>query len=182
MLTDIALFKEIDGLNRFAMKLCKNTADAEDLVQTTLVKALSHREKFQEDTKTFSWLSRIMYNTFVTSYNRKTKYESQYDPEPALMSARCEAAQETELMAKEVATAMKNINPQYKEILMLVCAYEMSYEEVSQTLKIPLGTVRSRLSRAREKLMEVLAENDNRPEHLDTIYTPPPAAEKTTFH
>lgn len=163
MLTDNALFNEINGLNRFAMKLCKNAADAEDLVQTTIVKALSNREKFQDDTKPFSWLSRIMYNTFVAGYNRKTRYETQYNPEPALMSAPCDSTQETELFANEVAQAMKHISPQYKEILILVCAYELSYEEVSETLKIPLGTVRSRLSRAREKLMEVLADNDNSP-------------------
>lgn len=163
MLTDAVLFKEIDGLNRFAIKLCRNKADAEDLLQTTLLKALTHREKFDQDTKAFSWLSRIMYNSFVTGYNRKIRYESQYDPEPMLLSASCQAVQETEVMAKEVAHAMKDLTPQYREILIMVCSHEMSYEDVSKALQIPLGTVRSRLSRAREKLMDILAENDNTP-------------------
>ncbi|MBL8639309.1 MAG: sigma-70 family RNA polymerase sigma factor [Alphaproteobacteria bacterium] len=161
MLSDKMLFEEMNGLNRFAMKLCRNRADAEDLVQTTIEKALKNRDKFVEDTKAFSWLSKIMYNSFVTFYNRKVKYESQYDPEPILLSVSSHSTQDEQLMVKEVSKAIQLINPQHREILILICVQEMSYEEAAESLNIPLGTVRSRLSRARSALMDLMPDNDN---------------------
>ena len=161
MLTDSALFAELEGLNRFALKLCKNKSDADDLVQTTIVRALSHKDSFEEGTKAFSWLSRIMYNSFATTYKRKVRYESQYDPEPEILKVKFESAQEDKVMVREVQNAMQELCPQHREILTLICAYEMSYEEASIHLKIPVGTVRSRLSRARESLMAIMSGNDN---------------------
>lgn len=161
MLTDKMLFEEMIGLNRFAMKLCKNRSDAEDLVQTTIEKALKNRDKFTDDAKPFSWLSKIMYNSFVTSYNRRVKFESQYDPEPLMLMLTAGSSQEDELMVKEVSNAIKLITPQHQEILLLVCVQEMSYEEAAEYLHIPLGTVRSRLSRARMALLELIPDNDN---------------------
>lgn len=161
MLTNSALFAELDGLNRFALKLCKNKSDADDLVQTTIVRALSHKDSFEEGTKAFSWLSRIMYNSFATTYKRKVRYESQYDPEPEILKVKFESSQEDKVMVNEVQQAMEELCPQHREILMLICAYEMSYEEASIHLKIPVGTVRSRLSRARESLMGIMTGNDN---------------------
>lgn len=161
MLSDKMLFEEMNGLNRFAMKLCRNRADAEDLVQTTVEKALKNRDKFIEDTKPFSWLSKIMYNSFVTSYNRRVRYESQYDPEPILLAVTSHSTQDDQLMVKEVSKAIQLINPQHREILILICVQEMSYEEAAESLRIPLGTVRSRLSRARTALMELMPDNDN---------------------
>ncbi len=161
MLTNSALFAELEGLNRFALKLCKNKSDADDLVQTTIVRALSHKESFEEGTKAFSWLSRIMYNSFATTYKRKVRYESQYDPEPEILKVKSESTQEDKVMIREVQSAMEKLCPQHREILMLICAYEMSYEEASMHLRIPVGTVRSRLSRARESLLVVMSGNDN---------------------
>ena len=161
MLTNSALFAELEGLNRFALKLCKNKSDADDLVQTTIFRALSHKDSFEEGTKAFSWLSRIMYNSFATTYKRKVRYESQYDPEPEILKVRFESSQEDKVMVNEVQKAMEELCPQHREILMLICAYEMSYEEAYINLKIPVGTVRSRLSRARESLMGIMSGNDN---------------------
>ncbi|HAJ89947.1 MAG TPA: RNA polymerase subunit sigma [Rhodospirillaceae bacterium] len=161
MLTNATLFAELEGLNRFALKLCKNKSDADDLVQTTIVRALSHKESFEDGTKAFSWLSRIMYNSFATAYKRKIRYESQYDPEPEILNVRFESSQEDKIMVREVQSAMEELCPQHREILMLICAYEMSYEEASTHLNIPVGTVRSRLSRARESLMVAMSGNDN---------------------
>ena len=161
MLTNNALFAELEGLNRFALKLCKNKSDADDLVQTTIVRALSHRDSFEDGTKAFSWLSRIMYNSFATTYKRKIRYESQYDPEPEILKVRFESSQEDKVMITEVQEAMQELCPQHREILMLICAYEMSYDEAAAKLNIPVGTVRSRLSRARESLLDIMSGNDN---------------------
>lgn len=161
MLTNHALFAELDGLNRFALKLCKNRSDADDLVQTTIMRALAHRDSFEEGTKAFSWLSRIMYNSFATTYKRKIRYESQYDPEPEIMKVQFESSQEDKVMLHEVQAAMQELCPQHRDILMLICGYEMTYEEAAIHLNIPIGTVRSRLSRAREALLAVMSGNDN---------------------
>ena len=157
MLTDSALFAELEGLNRFAFKLCRNKCDAEDLVQTTIVRALSHKDSFEEGTKAFSWLSRIMYNCFVTAYKRKVRFESKYDPESEIEKAKTESSQENKVLVKEVQKAITNLCPQHQQILFLICTNEMTYDEAASYLRVPVGTVRSRLSRARESLNELVA-------------------------
>ena len=152
MLTDQELINELDGLKRFAIKLCKNEADAEDLLQSTVTKALAHRNSFQSGSKQFSWLSRIMFNDFVTSYKRKTRFESQYDPEEQMANLAVEPDQEVLTLMNEVNQAMNQLSTEHREIIMLVSVYGMSYDDVAEQLNIPVGTVRSRLSRAREQL------------------------------
>ena len=156
MLSDTMLMNEMDGLRKFAFKLCKSQSDADDLVQSTILRALQNRDKFDDEGRAFGWLSKIMFNLFVTGYKRKTRFESQYDPEPVLMSMAVSSAQEDHVMVQEVKAALTKMNPQHKEILMLACVYEMTYDEISMALKIPLGTVRSRLSRAREALLGII--------------------------
>lgn len=166
MLTDSELFCELEGLNRFAVKLCRNPADAEDLVQSTIEKALRNREKFHDGTKAFSWLSKIMFNIFATGYKRQSKFESMYDPEPLLMNIESAPTQEDMIMVHEVQNALMKLSAPHREILILICAYEMSYEEVSDRLDIPVGTVRSRLSRARDALIQEMG-GSNRKLPLD---------------
>ena len=161
MLAENVLLQEVTGLKKFAIKLCGNDVDADDLLQTTLLKALDNREKFITDGPAFSWLSRIMFNTHVTNRKKRNRYETQYDPEPFLALASTAHTQEDQVMMKEVQEAMNKIKPAYKEILMMICAMGLSYEEAAAQLGIPMGTVRSRLSRARDTLQQVLATNDN---------------------
>ena len=71
------LLEETEGLRKFALKLTKNVYDAEDLVQSTVLRALEKKELFQSGTNLFSWTSKIMYNMFVSNYRRKTKYETE---------------------------------------------------------------------------------------------------------
>lgn len=160
MLTENALFAELDGLNKFALKLCKNKPDAEDLVQTTIVRALSHKESFQEGTQAFSWLSRIMFNCFASAYKRKVRFESKYDPEPEIAKVKYESSQENKVMLNEIKAAIKELCPQHQEIIYLICANEMTYDEAAAYLNVPVGTIRSRLSRARESLMDLTSFND----------------------
>ena len=76
------LVHEMGNLRKFALRLTRNVHEAEDLVQSTLLRALEKKDYFQENTNLFSWTSKIMFNLFVTGYRRKKKFESQYDPEP----------------------------------------------------------------------------------------------------
>lgn len=150
------LMNEMDGLKRFALKLTRNMSDADDLTQSTILRALEKKDLFEEGTNLFGWTSKIMYNIFVSNYRRKTKFETQYDPESYLEMEGVAAPQDTEIEFKQVSKAMATLSADHREILVMVCVKGMQYAEVSEMLQIPVGTVRSRLSRAREALQSQL--------------------------
>jgi RNA polymerase sigma-70 factor (ECF subfamily) len=150
------LTTEVDGLRNFARRLTQNNHDAEDLLQYTLLRAIEKKHLFQEDTNLFKWTSKIMYNQFVTDYRRKAKFETKYDPESYLEAESVDAPQDKQLELNAVNDAMRNLSDEHQEILVLVCVQGMSYQEVADFLNIAVGTVRSRLSRAREHLQQEL--------------------------
>src|SRR5262245_20255880 len=150
------LLKETPSLNKFAYKLTRNRDDAEDLVQATIVTALEKQQQFEQGTNLFSWTSRIMFNTFVSNYRHNSRFETQYDPQWYIDQESVEATQENEAELGLVFDAMLSWPEDHREILMLVCIDGMRYAEVAEKLHIPVGTVRSRLSRAREGLQELL--------------------------
>jgi RNA polymerase sigma-70 factor (ECF subfamily) len=156
MFTQDALVHEMDNLKKFALKLTRKECDADDLVQATVLRALEKKHLFETGTNLFSWTSKIMYNIFVSNYRRKVKFETQYDPESYIERERFEASQETKIEFKEVQEAMNALSECHREILTMVCIKGMQYAEVSEALQIPVGTVRSRLSRARESLQSLL--------------------------
>ena len=97
-----------------------------------------------------------MFNLFVSGYRRRTKFETQFDPDK-YMDRQCVAPQQDTLAdLQNVRRAMERLSPDHREILLLVCVNGMRYEEVSEMLSIPVGTVRSRLSRAREHLQTLM--------------------------
>lgn len=170
MFKQAQLVKEMDNLRKFACRLTGNPVEAEDLLQSTVLRAIEKKHYFQDGTNLFSWSSKIMFNLFVTDYRRKTKFESQYDPEPLIAARSVEPDQQIKSDLKAVGRAMEELSPEHKEILVLVCVKGMQYQEVADMLTIPVGTVRSRLSRARTQLvhqmesikrMPVYARNDN---------------------
>lgn len=150
------LIAETGKLQKFALRLTRNKSDADDLVQSTCLRALEKMEYFEEGTNLFRWTSRIMYNLFVSGYRRRTKFETQYDPETFINAQAIEATQDIILELAEVNKAMAELKADYREILILVSVQGLRYEEVSKTLNIPIGTVRSRLSRAREQLTAIM--------------------------
>ena len=156
MFTHTELVHEMQVLKKFARKLTKQESDADDLMQSTLLKALEKNHLFQDDTNLCRWTSKIMYNLFVSGYRRKTKFETQYDPESYLLTCGQKETQESEIEFQEVCKAMQHLSDEHYEILMLICVRGMQYAEVSEYLQIPVGTVRSRLFRARESLQMLL--------------------------
>ena len=97
-----------------------------------------------------------MYNMFVSNYRRKVKFETQYDPETYLEKESVGPQQNTNIEIQEVSRAMDELSNEHRKILIMVCVNGMKYAEVSNKLDIPVGTVRSRLSRARENLQAVM--------------------------
>jgi RNA polymerase sigma-70 factor, ECF subfamily len=175
MFKHAALVHEMPNLRKFALRLTRNTHEAEDLVQSTLLRAIEKQALFEENTNLFSWTSKIMFNLFVTGYRRKKKFESQYDPEPHILATSVSAAQEDTVDLALVRVAMKRLSREHREILVLVCIKGMQYEEVSEFLQIPVGTVRSRLSRARARLQDLM-------DHPFAEETPAPASPAERRH
>ncbi|MEZ0223297.1 MAG: RNA polymerase sigma factor [Alphaproteobacteria bacterium] len=156
-----ALVAEIVKLRGFAMRLTKNPADAEDLVQATLLRALEKKEYFLEGTSLFSWTSRIMFNLFASAYRHHKKFGTSHDPEPYIGRTSVKPAQEACVDLAIVREAMKRLKPQMRNVLIAICIKGLRYEEVSELMQIPVGTVRSRLSRARKQLQELLASSQD---------------------
>lgn len=152
MFNNEALINETERLNKFAWRLTNNAHDADDLVQSALLRALEKKHLFKDGTNLYSWVSKIMFNLFVSKYRRTVKFESQYDPEPYLEKQSVKPAQEVNMEMQDVEKAMNTLSEDHKDILIMVCVENMQYAEVAEKLDIPVGTVRSRLSRARDNL------------------------------
>lgn len=146
------LVSEIDKLRQFARKLCRNRDEAEDLVQATVLRALEKRHLFETGTDLFAWTSKMMFNLFATQYRRRVKFETQYDCEDLIQSQSIPPSQEKKAELQKVSDALEQLSDDHRDVLVMVCIHGMAYEEVAESLDIPVGTVRSRLSRAREKL------------------------------
>ena len=156
MFTQTALIDETPRLHKFALRLTKNPPDADDLVQSTCLRALEKSHRFENGTNLFGWTSKIMFNLFVSGYRRRSRYETQFDPESHLAHASVAAAQDTIAELSNVRKALMTISPDHRRILVLVCGDGLAYEDVAKMLRIPVGTVRSRLSRARKQIQDIL--------------------------
>lgn len=162
------LVGEIDKLKKFALKLTRNESDADDLTQSTVLRAIEKSHLFESGTNLFGWTSKIMYNLFVSEYRRKMKFETQYDPEHYIASQSVDAVQENVIELRRTNEAMNRLSNSHREILVMVCVKEMQYADVSKKLRIPVGTVRSRLSRARHSLQSALDTPRHFPAHAHT--------------
>ena len=151
-----------DQLYNFAHWLTQNRDEAEDLVQETYVKALKGFSSFHMGTNFRAWMYRILRNTFLTSrtglrVTSTVPLDSEEDgPELAVENETPEAILLQRSNSQLVQGAVENLPVHYREILLLCDVEEMSYQEISETLSIPIGTVMSRLSRARKTLRDAL--------------------------
>jgi RNA polymerase sigma-70 factor (ECF subfamily) len=151
-----------DQLYNFARWLTQNSEEAEDLVQETYVKALKGFSSFQLGTNFRAWMYRILRNTFLTSRTglRATMTvpldPEQDEPELAVENDTPETILMKRSDSQLVASAIDGLPVHYREALLLCEVEEMSYQEIAETLSIPVGTVMSRLSRARRALRDHL--------------------------
>jgi len=155
-----------------ARTFTRNEAEAEDLVQDTYVRALERFHQFEEGTNLIGWLGRIAYTQFVNKYRmnqlRKTESlkeelhspdEPEYVPDPAATGAFAGALLSPavrEGMDQRMAQALGRLSPELHYVLILCVVGEMRYREAASALAIPIGTVMSRLSRAKAALREEL--------------------------
>jgi RNA polymerase sigma-70 factor (ECF subfamily) len=163
---DSALFEELAmplfaRLYNFACWLTQDRAAAEDLVQETYMKALKGFSSFQPGTNFRAWMYRILRNTFLTS--RSGLKATQFDvADDELMEPETAQTPESLLLARAeqemIQRALEDLPVKFREVILLCDFEEMSYSEIGQTLGIPMGTVMSRLSRARRAMRTLLSE------------------------
>ena len=145
----------LPALNAFALKLAKNSDDADDLVQQTVTKALSHRNNFVPGTNLKSWTFTILKNTFLSQARSSQRSPLGIDEDAALSDVPVSSSQEWTMHYKDVEKAIDSLSPLYREALLLV-ASGASYQETAHRLHCEIGTVKSRVGRARSRLLSTL--------------------------
>ena len=147
------VIKHIPIVERFALRLCNNRPDAEDLVQDTLMKALSNLDKFQPGTRLRSWLFTILRNSFCTRYQRSVREAPGREDCVSLQSS-VPPAQEWSIRMQEFNRAIASLSPKHRGAFDAVLVDGDSYEAAAKRCGCPVGTVKSRVNRARLALTE----------------------------
>ena len=166
------LMPQIDALYNFAFHLCYNEDDANDLVQETYLKAFRFIDKYIQGTNAKAWLFKILKNAFINQYRKKSKRPTQVDYEEIATYHDSEDASYVDffdlreeifqgMMGDEVTNAINALQIDFRTVILLCDIEGFTYEEISKILDIPIGTVRSRLHRARNMLKERLTEYAN---------------------
>jgi RNA polymerase sigma-70 factor, ECF subfamily len=155
-----AVLREVPRLRRYAVALLADRARADDLVQDTLERALGRLHLWQSGTDMRRWLFTIMHNLHVNAVRRSIRRGTETtleDAEDRLVQA---PSQTDSVAVRDLGRALQSLPNEQAEVLILVALEGMAYREVAQVLDIPLGTVMSRLSRARQALRRYLEGED----------------------
>lgn len=158
---------QIDALYNFAYYLVRNETDANDLVQETYLKAYKFAESYEEGSNAKAWLFRILKNAFINEYRKRKSRPTQVDYEEIVIhhneddtpySGSVDMREEifSEMLGDEVTTAVNTLPVDFRVVILLCDIEGFSYEEISDIVNVPIGTVRSRLFRARNMLKEKL--------------------------
>ncbi|MBO6554848.1 MAG: RNA polymerase sigma factor [Roseitalea sp.] len=148
----------LPNLRRFALSLTRSAAAADDLVQITCEKALANASSYADGTRLDAWLFRIMRNAWIDQLRKEKTAGLSVDVDALVNMPGDDGARQTEsvLMLRATRAAIADLPDEQREVLVLVCIEELSYQETSDVLRIPIGTVMSRLARARKKLASVM--------------------------
>lgn len=144
----------IPNLRAFALSLTQSAQHSDDLVQDTLLKALSNLDKFQAGTNLRAWLFTILRNSFYNGIRYRKYHQSAPLDEADPASLEMRATQEKYVEFQDVLKGMSLLAPEQREAIVLIAAEGLSYEEAAAVCNCPVGTVKSRLSRARQRLEE----------------------------
>jgi RNA polymerase sigma-70 factor, ECF subfamily len=168
----VELLTHLDTLYAVASRMTKSTAEAEDLVQDTVVKAMRARDQFQAGTNLKAWLLRIQTNTFINRYRRgglERDFLDSPDADPladgwmganTMRSMRDPETQALKpLIEAELQTALDELPEDFRLAVILSDIEELSYKEIAEAMGCPIGTVMSRLHRGRKILQQRLREH-----------------------
>jgi RNA polymerase sigma-70 factor (ECF subfamily) len=154
----------LDALYRVALRLSGNPSDADDLVQETMLKAYRSWDQYQPGTNAKGWLLTILRNSFINEYRRRTRHPETVDVDTIEPFAVFQDIQEEDpqgaffdkIVDDEVLRAIDGLPEAFRETVVLSDVEGMSYQEIGKILDIPVGTVKSRLFRARQMLQAKL--------------------------
>ena len=149
----------IGPLRRFAMGLCHDPHLADDLVQDCLERAISRWHLRNEDGNLKAWLFTILHNEFIDGRRRLARRGTAGSLDDLAIEPAVLGDQEDNLRVKDVMAAVDRLAEDHRALILLIGVEELSYEEAATVLGIPIGTVMSRLSRARAKLRQHLTES-----------------------
>jgi RNA polymerase sigma-70 factor, ECF subfamily len=144
----------IPNLRRFAISLCRSRDLADDLVQMACERALANADRFTAGTRFDAWMLRIVRNLWI-DHLRKRKaagWEEDIDQRGDNGGASGERDAEARLSLADVVRAIADLPQDHREVILLVCVEDLSYKEAADTLAVPIGTIMSRLARARKHL------------------------------
>jgi RNA polymerase sigma-70 factor (ECF subfamily) len=160
-----------------ALKLTKNQNDAEDLVQDTYTLGLRKFHMYTPDTNLKAWLSRLQFNLYISQYRRKrnrpdgasiagmeeiARDRDHVEHGEELMAMRPEAVVESDYFSEnvpaEIRDGLREMDSRYRDVLLMNVVGEKSYKDIAESLKVPVGTVMSRLSRAKAFLRQYFAD------------------------
>ena len=162
------LLPHMEALSTFAYHLTYNEADADDLVQDTYLKAYKAIRSYEAGTNAKAWLFRILRNTFINEYRKKSNRPTKVDYEEvvnyhneeldSIYSSYLDLREELfdNMMGDEVTVALNSLSDEARIVILLCDIEGFKYDEIATILDIPIGTVRSRLFRARNELKKAL--------------------------
>jgi|TARA_B100000683_G_scaffold115925_1_gene113920 RNA polymerase sigma-70 factor (ECF subfamily) len=161
----------MDGLYSAAMRMTRNAADAEDLVQETYLKAFNAYERFEAGTNLKAWMYRILTNSYINAYRKKQRRPDESDiddiedlylyrrlggAESAVLSRSAEDELLEMFGEDEVKLALEDLPEHYRMPILLADVEGFAYKEIAEILDVPIGTVMSRLHRGRKQLQKRL--------------------------
>jgi RNA polymerase sigma factor (sigma-70 family) len=156
--------QQVDYLRMYALQFTRNMEEANDLVQETMLKAITYYQKFREGTNLKGWLYTIMKNTFINNYRRTTKINkviTQGDEisQTNLTLSATHNLGESKFIMTDIQNALDNLKVDYRiPFDMYFTGYK--YHEIADQLEIPIGTVKTRIHIARKQLKEQLSDYD----------------------
>lgn len=155
-----ALLAHVPGLRRYAAALAGNAADADDLVQDCIERALVRQDTLREPDSLGRWLKTILHNLYVTKVRRRRA--ASVPIEDFAEDLALSVPPEDQGQIRDLVRALSTLSVEHRQVLLLVSLEGLSYREVAEVLDIPIGTVMSRLARARERLRSLLDGDQDR--------------------
>lgn len=163
------IIPHLDALYNFGLRLTADPNDAEDLVQDTIVKAYRFFSSYEKGTNAKAWLFRILKNSFINNYRKKSKKPQQVDYDEVATFYESIRAERTdtsdledkmfrELIDDDISNALDQIPEDFRTVVLLCDVEDFTYEEIANMLDVPIGTIRSRLHRGRNLLKSQLTE------------------------
>jgi RNA polymerase sigma factor (sigma-70 family) len=160
----------LPAMRAFAQRLSRNPADVDDLVQETLFRTLKSFDRFAPDTQLKSWMFTIMRNAFLTRLHSANR-EAPGALECVAITSAMEASQEWCMETREVLEAIDRLPAHYRDVILLIGVSGVSYDEAARICGCNIGTVKSRLNRARMQVLEQLGEPAGKPNNRDPPLT-----------